>query len=170
MYSYYHLLLFGLFILSIAISYKQDRILSQTPYGGILSFEFKYGVNQIRTTVNDWDMRVYKSSNLKEYARRVIYFDFIFILIYVTFLFSFNAVYSDRANLAMIATDLALAAGALDTVENSCMLQHIDGKIGIATIGMKLVAVYLKFVCFGISVWILVSNWLRFGIRFDFVN
>jgi hypothetical protein len=146
-------------LIMIYVMFKTGQPLkTPTTNAGILHLEFASNKVKVDSILQAWAPDPQTGFNKIEAAKTNTYWDFLFLFFYAGFLFFvcrfFANIYKEGsgfANAGLRLAKWALLAGALDMVENICMLQSLSGNGSNALAMITVIASSIKwclvFVC-----------------------
>jgi hypothetical protein len=122
-------LLIGTIIMVAVMRWHGAPLITPVSKAGIVSLELAKTTEQSNIIINQW-----KQNNLINHAITNTYIDFIFIIFYSLFLYSYCFFVSIKqkpwaATISRTLAIAALTAGLCDVVENYCMLQMLQQSV-----------------------------------------
>jgi hypothetical protein len=113
---------------------------------GIISFELASDSTATQNIINAWENDLSAEVNMIQEARKNIFLDFIFLLLYSSLLFA--AAYFLGAGTILVKKAfafIAVVAGVCDVIENLLMLRSLNGQISSLVSMSTFVFATIKF-------------------------
>ncbi len=120
---------------------------SSTCYKSILSLEFASDNSTVQNVIHEWNtIKSADGKTLKEHALSGIWWDFLFILVYTGFFYSYFSNRNLNNPIHYYVSRLSLISGLLDIIENVFMLLSLNGQISSIISFLTATAAFFKFV------------------------
>ena len=160
------ILLVFVLIFMVLMRYLDAPLKNASCTNGIISFELAKHIETSKAILNSWDEQAKKSVYLS------LGFDFIFLIIYATFIgfllhkltmyFQENSIFS---NLGKLLIWLVFLAAFLDSIENIALLQLLSGNLNQVWSTIAYYFALTKFAILLICLVYLILGWITVGIK-----